>query len=546
MPAAGGYDNDASLPVKQPGHVVKWVAIEEGRRIPDDAVRCGYTKTDGVNFVGRHAGEAGKINMDENGCMHSFWSHRNWTRKKEAEILILVGNVEAVWRRISRGEPMPSNAVSSDGNEEEKTNILAEEAPVLSHMMAKLGVSEKTGSAYVGRFNGEAGMVEVTDGQMSSFWGNYWKEQRVADVLTLEKAEPQAVQLQEQQEPQLLMKVSAGPSAMMKMLQFNIWQEGWEVEDGLDKIADVIWATGADVIALSEVRNWSARNMPVPYSDFHTRLTTALRLRAVKAGEPEVVFYGSWVEGCDSGLVSRWPIELAENVTDAKRSFIAAYHLKSPLGPLLVCSAHLDWKEYALNMVRGYDANTFRKLSGGSITDVVALHKTDAQSGRDQAIRDFVDYAEAHKKPIILAGDFNECSHLDWSEATKDMYGHAGVAIDWKHSKILQESGFRDSWRELYPDPVTHMGATWPSPADGVPCTSWAKDADERDRIDFIYHNGVRLKPSQGHLVGPRGYYIKGQPAAGTCASPFLEATVELPWPSDHKGVMVEFEFSPK
>merc|ERR1719454_1837826 len=128
------------------------------------------------------------------------------------------------------------------------------------------------------------------------------------------------------------------------------------------KIANVIVASGADVVALSEVRNWTMNKMPMPYVDFHVRLKAALKERGH-------FFHGSFVEGNDVGLVSRWPIDFAEKVTDAKRSFITAYHIHTPAGPLCVCSAHLDWKNYALNLVRGYDADTFRRLSQ-PVTDV--------------------------------------------------------------------------------------------------------------------------------------------------------------------------------
>ena len=37
---------------------------------------------------------------------------------------------------------------------------------------------------------------------------------------------------------------------------------------------------------------------------------------------------------------------------------------------------------------------------------------------------------------VIVAGDFNECSHLDWTEATKDLCGHNGVVMPWKNSQV--------------------------------------------------------------------------------------------------------------
>jgi len=473
------------------------------------------------------------MNSDGAGNMLHFWTHRHWRKTDDCEVLVLVQkSCVPSWHPLTRGERVPGTAVPAADKfcgSSVSDDSVAEIPGMPGILLEKFGVASKHGTLHVGRFNGEAGSIQSENGFMTSFWGHYWTKQYAAEVLTLLRRKKEE---EEQPEGKIVMKV----------LQFNIWQEGWEVRNGLEKIADIIWASKADVVALSEVRNWSGRGIVYPYNDFHVRLCAVLNARAAKC-KSETIFHGSWVQDCDTGLVSRWPIELAENVTHAQRSFIAAYHLTTPAGPLLVCSAHLDWKKYALNLVRGYDADTFKKMPEPTV-NIKALHDMDDQSGRGEALLDFLEYASKFNKPTILAGDFNECSHLDWTEATKDMYGHGGVAIEWKHSLLLREAGFEDSWRAIHPDPVTHMGATWPSQADGIACTSWATESDERDRIDFVYHNGMGLKALEAYIVGPKGYFIKGKPADSTCQSPFLAETETLPWPSDHKGVQIVFEFS--
>merc|ERR1719215_1305975 len=126
-------------------------------------------------------------------------------------------------------------------------------------------------------------------------------------------------------------------------------------------------------------------------------------------------------------------------MTTALRSTITAYFLRTPR-TVCICSAHLDWKQYALNLVCGYDGNSFKKMPGGPVTDVRQLQMMDDASSRGQALWDFVNHAVqlGGGMPIILAGDLNEGSHLDWTEATKDLYGHNGVVIPWRHSKILE------------------------------------------------------------------------------------------------------------
>lgn len=292
----------------------------------------------------------------------------------------------------------------------------------------------------------------------------------------------------------------------------------------------MIIASNADIVALSEVRNYHGK-------DFHERLKVALQERGAD-------YHGYFVEGGDVGMISRWPIDSAEQVTTATRSFITAYHIRAPR-KLCVCSAHLDWKQYALNPIRGYDANTFWKLRA-PVTNVQKLHEVDAASGRGPALIDFVNYVQKLDDiPVILAGDLNECSHLDWTEDTKSLYGHNGVVIQWKHSHFLEQAGFYDSWRAVYPDPVTHMGATWPSEAFQKKCTSWATEADERDRIDFIYYlNDCGLRAVSSELVGSQIYFLRGELAVAESMGPFLESTLDMRWPSDHKGLLTEFELS--
>lgn len=53
--------------------------------------------------------------------------------------------------------------------------------------------------------------------------------------------------------------------------------------------------------------------------------------------------------------------------------------------------------------------------------------------------------------PVILGGDLNSHSHLDWTEATKDTFNHGGAVINWTVSRALTEAGFTDSYRKINP-----------------------------------------------------------------------------------------------
>jgi len=109
---------------------------------------------------------------------------------------------------------------------------------------------------------------------------------------------------------------------------------------------------------------------------------------------------------------------------------------------LSVCSAHLEYTNYAVYLPRGYDGNSFKpiRLDPNGIpvpvTDVERIRAMDAASSRDEAIDGFINHAKSHPETdIILAGDFNEALHLDWTAATANRFGHHGVAIEWRNSR---------------------------------------------------------------------------------------------------------------
>lgn len=98
-----------------------------------------------------------------------------------------------------------------------------------------------------------------------------------------------------------------------------------------------------------------------------------------------------------------------------------------------------------------------------------------------QSISNYI--AEADSIPLIVGGDFNSHSHLDWVEQTKDIYNHNGAVVNWPISMMMIDAGFKDSYREYNPNVVDNIGATWIYPLEG----------NRADRIDYIYYKGSSL-----------------------------------------------------
>lgn len=122
--------------------------------------------------------------------------------------------------------------------------------------------------------------------------------------------------------------------------------------------------------------------------------------------------------------------------------------------------------------------------------------------------------------PVLLTGDLNEPSHLDWTKQTAAQHGGIGP-VAWPVSRALVAAGLRDSYRLEHPDPVTDPGNTW----GGV-----AGSHGSPRRIDYAYVGGpVDVVSSQ--VVGERGA---------------RDADLRYPrWTSDHRAVLSRLTVTP-
>jgi exonuclease III len=119
----------------------------------------------------------------------------------------------------------------------------------------------------------------------------------------------------------------------------------------------------------------------------------------------------------------------------------------------------------------------------------------------------------ADETPIIMSGDFNIESHLDWTSATKDL--HHGYEVAWPVTLEMEKAGFVDSFREAYPNPLESPGFTfWPF---------YRGDGSDyiRPRIDYIFYKGNKLKMVDSKVVDKH----------------------PVMFPSDHAAVLTEFVY---
>lgn len=317
----------------------------------------------------------------------------------------------------------------------------------------------------------------------------------------------------------------------VKFLQLNVWQEGAMVKGGYDALVDELVRTDADFVMLSEVRNYHNTR-------FCDRITTSLK----EKGKTYYSFYSY-----DSGMLSKYPIIDSVTVFPEKGDHGSIYKLVADMDgqEVAVYTAHLDYLNCAYYDVRGYDGNSWAKLET-PLTDVDSILRKNVASQRDDAIRLFIEDAaqeRAKGRLVFIGGDFNEPSHQDWTEATKDSADHHGLVVPWTVTSLLTENGFRDAFRTFYPDPLRNPGYTYPADCQNVDVNKllWAPEADERERIDYIFFYPAKgLALTQVNLYGPQGCVRKGQRMPENSADTFI-APLGI-WPTDHKGIVAEFQ----
>lgn len=317
-------------------------------------------------------------------------------------------------------------------------------------------------------------------------------------------------------------------SRSLSVMHLNVWMEAKVVENGFSAVADEIARVDPDIVMFSEAHDRDdAFYIPA--------LLDSLRARGLE--------YNAESGEHDVQLISKYPVLDQATVWDEHNG---AMRTTLDVGgkKVVVYTAHLDYTHYECYMPRGYSGTTWKKIDA-PITDTDSVMAANDLSHRDEAIRVIIDDAAKQQADLILlGGDFNEPSHLDWGEDTKHLWDHNGAVIPWTCSSLLYEAGFRDAYREKYPDPVTHPGFTFPSDNPAVPVgkLTWAPEADERDRIDFVYYIPVEgVSVSEAIVVGPQGSIV--------CNERVHEQTMDsisVPagtWPSDHKGVLVRFRY---
>jgi hypothetical protein len=277
-----------------------------------------------------------------------------------------------------------------------------------------------------------------------------------------------------------------GPDTL-RVLAWNIWHAGRHLgNEGPSRVLELIRATKADVVTMQEAYGSQAFLAKSLGFDLHTPRPTD-----------------------NLALFSRLPLEPLPVKQSTFKSILAAVTM--PNGRRVVVADW--WLRYAYRP--NYVSHAWMlpdQTPAGWIEEDLQLSTTDASLALET---DVGPAAGSPETAVIIGGDFNSGSHLDWTAAAAKFHGGYGpVALPT--SKRMADRGFRDTFRLLHPDEVARPEGTYAVIFGHL----------QHGRIDYLYCRGRGLRPVASKIIR-------------------TTADIDFVWPSDHAAVLTTFDVQP-
>lgn len=244
-----------------------------------------------------------------------------------------------------------------------------------------------------------------------------------------------------------------------KVMAWNILRSGNQIENGVDNVADMIKEINPDIVLMVETYGSGPYIAKKNGYNFHlvAKEGTALDDKSVNLS-----------------IYSKFPF--GERIDTDYPFFLGGIEIFINNKKVRFFS---NWFHYQ-------PWNNKPEDMGKTVQELLEWERTEHRYNMIQKVLPYFEkYAkESDSIPIIVGGDMNSPSHLDWSEKTKNI--HNGLVVPWYSTKVFEDLGFTDSFREKNPNPIKHPGITWDH-----------KERDDSHRIDYIFYKGKKLKSTQ-------------------------------------------------
>jgi len=257
---------------------------------------------------------------------------------------------------------------------------------------------------------------------------------------------------------------AAPPENEVRLMAWNIWHGGREDGEtvGPQKVVEVIRTSNADIVCMQET--YGSGEYLAKELGFHFQ-----------------------PRGTNCSILSRFPV--VEDISVFQPFKCVGGLIELPGGKrLAVYSIWLPYDKeiWAEGTREGLDADQVRAACDASAADAKVIV---AEIEQRLAAPEYANV------PIVIAGDFNSMSHLDYCEAAVDQYG---LVIPWPTSRVLTGAGFRDAYRDLNPIVDRAADRTW---TPRFP-------TQQQDRIDFTYYRSERIQATDSVVIDehPQGF----------------------------------------
>jgi endonuclease/exonuclease/phosphatase family metal-dependent hydrolase len=265
-----------------------------------------------------------------------------------------------------------------------------------------------------------------------------------------------------------------------KVMSWNLWDGG--IHDGkfvgVQRIVNKIEKESPDIILLQESGNACIN------------IADALDYKLYRRSK-------------NLSVLSRFPIRTTHNIF--KSDIIACIELEIKKDQnLVVCPIHLSETPNLSDYIR----------SGEAVVDSILEWESDSRGREVQFMMSEMGHLifNSDQKPMIIGGDFNSGSHLDWTD--KNAKNNSGLTVAFPTTLQIEEKGFSDSFRAIHPDETIDFGYTYSPRIDSV----------MKNRSSFIFFKGNQLVPTESYTLNDCPYGF----------------------PSDHAAVITIFEWQNK
>jgi exodeoxyribonuclease-3 len=279
----------------------------------------------------------------------------------------------------------------------------------------------------------------------------------------------------------------------VRVMTFNLWVGGEAGKQPLSQTLKVIRAARADVVGLQETQGEKRK-------DAGTRPDNGCKLA-------EMLGWNYFDQGEGTAILSRFAI-----VTNTPRKWGVTLQLPSGRKAQMF-NAHLmhaPYQPYQLLNIPYADA-PFIKTAAEAVSEA-----RKARGEQVERLLTELKPALTGGQPVFLTGDFNEPSHLDWTERAVAA-GKCPFAVKYPSTLAVMSAGMRDAFRTVFPDEVSRPGWTW------TPTTKPDDPKDRHDRIDFVFVGGPNVNVKSCEIVGED--------------RKFADIVVQ-PYPSDHRATV--------